>query len=56
MKKAKKEYWFIFNSNGTIISKEYETEEEAKKALSDGLYDDGESPEYIDGIELDISE
>ena len=48
-----KMYWFIFNHNGEIISKEYETEKEAESALKNGSYDDGEVPAYIDGLELE---
>lgn len=49
----KKMYWFVFNQNGEIISKEYETEKEAENAMENGGYDDGEVPEYVDGLELE---
>jgi hypothetical protein len=49
----KKMYWFIFNSNGEIISKEYGSEKAAENALANHEYDDGESPDYIDGLELE---
>lgn len=49
----KKLYWFIFNSSGEIISKEFETEEAAQNALKNGYYDEGETPEYVDGLELE---
>lgn len=49
----KKMYWFIFNASGEIISKEFESEEAAKLALTNKEYDEGETPDYIDGLELE---
>ena len=44
----KKMYWFIFNESGEIISKEFDTEQEAENAMKNGDYDADEIPEYVD--------
>jgi hypothetical protein len=49
----KKTFWFVFNEDGEIISKEFETEKEAEQAMNEKHYDDGETAAYVDGIELE---
>ena len=43
-------YWFIFNAEGEIISKEFLTEHEAEEAMKNGNYDKDEIASFVDGI------